>query len=106
MSDLRLMAGFAIEDEDSRRLKDAWHRAERGGAFRERPLAFESWEALARVLTRKAIELLHYVRRHDVASIRASAKPLYLDYSSGDADVQAPAGAERPDASARGVRAD
>ncbi len=32
---------------------DAWHRAEDGETFHARHLAFESWDALARVLTNK-----------------------------------------------------
>jgi len=82
-----------MEDEASRRFIDAWHRAERGKSFHERHLAFESWDALARVLTGKRMELLRYVRRHNVTSIRALAKALSRDYSNVHADVQALAGA-------------
>jgi|GEM_PF-3523440 len=37
MSDLKITAGGAVEDEASRRFIDAWYRAERGETFRERP---------------------------------------------------------------------
>src|SRR2546428_4246058 len=81
MSKVKITVGGTIEDEASRRFVDAWHRGERGESFRERHLAFESWDALARVLTGKRMELLRYVRRHKVTSVRALAKALGRDYS-------------------------
>ena len=89
MSHAKITVGGALEDEASRRFVDAWRRAERGEAFRERHLAFESWDALPRLLTRRRMELLGYVRRHEVKSVRALAKALRRDYSNVHADVQA-----------------
>jgi predicted transcriptional regulator len=89
MNDVKIAVGGAMEEEASRRFVDAWRRAERGEIFHERHLAFESWDALARVMTGKRMELLHYVRRHKVASVRALAKALGRDYSNVHADVQA-----------------
>ena len=89
MSNVKITVGGAMEDEASRRFVDAWHRAERGETFHERHLAFESWDTLARVLTGKRMELLRYVRRHKVTSVRALAKALGRDYSNVHADVQA-----------------
>src|SRR5271169_4902050 len=89
MSDVKITVGGAMEDEASRRFVDAWRRAARGETFHERHLAFESWDALVRVLTGKRMELLRYVRRHDVASVRALAKALDRDFSNVHADVQA-----------------
>jgi predicted transcriptional regulator len=106
MSQLKFTVGGAIEDEASRRFVSAWHRAERGEKFHERHLAFESWDALARVLTGKRMELLRYVRRHNVTSIRSLAKALKRDYSNVHADVQALTGAGLLDTSSKGVRAD
>jgi predicted transcriptional regulator len=106
MSKVKLTVGRGIENEASQRFVDAWHRAERGETFQERHLAFESWDALARVLTGKRMELLRYVRRHNVTSIRSLAKALKRDYSNVHTDVQALAGAGLLDASAKGVRAD
>ena len=106
MSDVKFTVGGAMEDEASRRFIDAWHRAERGKSFHERHLAFESWDTLARVLTGKRMELLRYVRRHNVTSIRALAKALSRDYSNVHADVKALAGAGLLDNSGKGVRAD
>ena len=74
MSNVKITVGGDFEKDAARRFVDAWHRAERGESFRERHLAFESWDALARVLTGKRMELLHYVRRHKVNSVRALTK--------------------------------
>jgi predicted transcriptional regulator len=106
MSDVKFTVGGAMETEASRRFIDAWHRAERGEAFQERHLAFESWDALSRVLTGKRMELLRYVRRHNVTSIRSLANALDRDYSNVHADVKALAAAGLLDATSKGVRAD
>ena len=89
MNDVKITVGGPIEKEAARRFVDAWHRAERGETFRERHLVFESWDGLARILTSKRMELLRYVHRHNVPSVRALAKALGRDYSNVHADVQA-----------------
>ena len=86
MSDVKITVGGAMEEEASRRFANARHRAERGETFHERHLAFESWDALARVMTGKRMELLHYVRRHNASSVRALAKALGRDYSNVHAE--------------------
>ncbi|MFI5011197.1 MAG: hypothetical protein ACHQAY_02505 [Hyphomicrobiales bacterium] len=106
MSDVKITVGGAIEDEAARKFIDAWHRAERGEILHERHLAFESWDALTRVLTGKRMELLRYVRRHKVASVRALAKALERDYSNVHADVQALTAAGLLDSTDSGMRAD
>src|ERR1700682_6146765 len=63
-------------------------------------------DALARVMTGKRVELLHYVRRHKVTSVRALAKALRRDYSNVHADVQALTGAGILDTADGGVQAD
>jgi predicted transcriptional regulator len=68
VNEVKLTVGGAIEEEASHKFIDAWHRAERGESFHERHLAFESWDALARVLTGKRMELLRSVRRNNVSS--------------------------------------
>ena len=105
MSDVKIIVGGALEDEASRRLVDAWYRARRGKTFHERYLAFESWDTLARVLTGKRMELLHYVHRHEVTSVRALAKALGRDYSNVHSDVQALAAVGLLDATNGSVRA-
>jgi predicted transcriptional regulator len=106
MSDVKITVGGKIEEEAAHRFIDAWRRAERGEKFQERHLAFESWGALSRVLTARRMELLRYVRRHKVASVRALAKALRRDYSNVHADVQALTAAGLLDASDAGLRAD
>ena len=106
MSDVKITVGGQMEDDASCRFVDAWHRAERGDTFHEHHLAFESWDALVRVLTGRRVELLRYVHRHDVTSVRALAKALGRDYSNVHADVQALTAAGLLDATDGGVRAD
>jgi predicted transcriptional regulator len=106
MSDVKITVSGAMAEDASRRFVSAWHRAERGKTFHERHLAFESWDALARLMTGKRMELLHYVRRHKVASVRALAKALGRDYSNVHADVQALTAAGLLDTADGGVRAD
>ena len=106
MSNVKVTVGGAMEDDSSRRFVDAWDRAGRGEIFHERHLAFESWDALARVLTGKRLELLRYVRQHNVTSVRALAKALERDYSNVHADVQALSAAGLLDATGSGLRAD
>jgi predicted transcriptional regulator len=106
MSDLKITVGGAMEEEATRRFVDAWHRAERGDSFHERYLAFESWDALVRVLSAKRMELLRYIRRHNVTSIRSLSKALKRDYSNVHADVQALTAAGLVDTTRGGVRAD
>ncbi|MGC1348920.1 MAG: hypothetical protein WA858_03960 [Xanthobacteraceae bacterium] len=103
---IKVTVGGAMEKEAGRRFVDAWHRAERGEKFRERHLTFESWDTLVRVLTGKRMELLRYVRHHDVSSVRALAKALKRDYSNVHADVQSLAEAGLLDLVNGGLRAD
>jgi predicted transcriptional regulator len=104
MSEVKITVGGDIKSDASRRFIDAWHRAEHGETFRERHLTFESWEALARVLTNRRMELLRHVRGHEVGSIRALAKALGRDYSNVHADVQALTAAGLLDATSHGPR--
>jgi predicted transcriptional regulator len=104
MSDVKITVGGELEADASRRFIDAWHRAERGESFRERHLAFESWDSLARVLTTKRMELLRYVRGHEIGSVRALAKALGRDYSNVHADVQALTSVGLIDTSGDGLR--
>src|SRR6266849_2564654 len=106
MSKVKVTVGESMEEQASRRFVDAWHRAEQGEMFSERHLVFESWDALARVLTGKRMELLRYVRRHKVTSVRGLAKALGRDYSNVHADVRALTAVGLLDATDGGVRAD
>ncbi len=88
-SDVKITVGGAMEAEAARRFADAWHRAGRGETFSERHIAFESWDALARVLTSERLGLLRYVREHPAASEQALAEALGRDRDSVHADVLA-----------------
>jgi predicted transcriptional regulator len=105
MTNVKITVGGAIETDGARRFVEAWHRAERGKSMCERHLVFESWDALARLLTSKRMELLRYVHRHPVASVRALAKALGRDYSNVHADVQALANAGLIETTDHGLRA-
>jgi predicted transcriptional regulator len=89
LSKVKITVGGSMKEDASRRFVQAWRRAERGESVNERHLAFESWDALTRVMTGKRMELLRYVHRHKVSSVRALAKALERDYSNVHADVQA-----------------
>jgi predicted transcriptional regulator len=106
MRKVKVAVGGAVEKQAGRRFIDAWHRAERGEKLRERYLTFESWDTLVRVLTSKRMELLRYVRHHDVTSVRALAKALKRDYSNVHADVQTLTEAGLLDTADGGLRAD
>ena len=106
MSDVKITVTGAMEEEAARRFVNAWRRVERGETFHERHLAFESWDALARVMTGIRMELLLYVRQHKVSSMRALAKALGRDYSNVHADVQALSAVGLLDTSNGGVQAD
>ena len=106
MSDLKITVGGAIEKEATRRFTEAWHRAQSGESFRERHLAFENWDTLARVLTGKRLEILRHVHRNPTSSIRALAKVLGRGYSDVHADVQALIGVGLLDSTEEGVRVD
>jgi len=105
MSNVKITVGGSIEGEASRRFVDAWHRAESGETFHERHLVFESWDALARVLTGKRMELLRYVRRHTGSSVGALAKALGRDPSDVREDVEALMAAGLLEATDRGMQA-
>ena len=106
MSEVKITVGGDFEADASRRFTQAWRRAKQGKSFSERHLAFENWDALARVLTGKRCELLRYVRRHEVASIRNLATALGRDYSNVHADVRALAAEGLLDTEGGRLRAD
>lgn len=63
--------------EDLAAFQSAWERAERGEMVApERVLAFDTWEALAAVLTGERFRLLRHLRAHPEPSISALARSL------------------------------
>ena len=89
MSNLKITVGGDFTNEARRHFIDAWHRAERGEDFRERHLAFENWNTLLTVLTSERVELIGYVRRHEVTSIQQLATALGRSDSHVRVDVEA-----------------
>jgi predicted transcriptional regulator len=106
MNNLKITVGGKFEEEAALKFAEAWHRAERGESFHEHGLAFESWEALARALTGKRLELLRYLHHNPTPSVRALAKALRRDYSNVHADVQALTSAGLIETTDTGMRAD
>ncbi len=74
-----MIIGGSLE-EDAAAFVDAWHRTERGEDVCERALVFESWEALAKVLTGERFRLLKYVHAHPEPSISTLARALGRQY--------------------------
>lgn len=106
MSEIKISVGGGIEAQASRRFIDAWHRAEHGETVHEYHLVFESWDALARLLTGKRVDLLRYVRRHPASSVSDAAKALGRKRTEVQADVTALAAAGLLDTSGDVLRAD
>lgn len=88
MSGPRVIVGGNLE-EDASAFLDAWHRAERGDIVDENVLAFESWEALAAVMTGERYRLLRHVHAHPAPSVSALARALGRQYRRVHADVAA-----------------
>ena len=88
MTEVKVSVGGSLED-DAAAFVDAWHRTERGEAVRERVLAFESWEGLAKVMTGERYRLLRHVHQHPEPSVSALARALGRQYRRVHADVAA-----------------
>ena len=103
MIETKLIVGGS-EEEDAAAFLDAWHRAERGEHVDENVLAFESWEALASVLTGERYRLLRHLHAHPEPSISALARALGRQYRRVHADVAALEEAGFLDRDSGGVR--
>ncbi|WP_431858893.1 MarR family transcriptional regulator [Azospirillum sp.] len=89
MTDLRITVGKSLR-EIAAEVTDAVHRVEKGETVEaESSINFADWDALARTLTAKRLELLRHLHRHPTASVRALAAALGRDYKNVHADVQA-----------------
>lgn len=86
MSESKVIVGGTLE-EDAAAFLDAWHRAERSETVDEQALAFESWEALAAVMTGERFRLLRHVHAHPETSVSALARALGRQYRRVHADV-------------------
>lgn len=106
--ELQIHIGDGLEGM-SKRVIDAWHRAERdeltaGNA--ERHVGFETFELFARIMTPRRLELLRHLHRHPARSIRALAIALGRDYRRVHEDVEALANAGLLDKNETGLHAD
>ncbi|HVC60265.1 MAG TPA: hypothetical protein VND19_07910 [Acetobacteraceae bacterium] len=93
----------------SKRVVDAWHRAERGAlseANAERHVGFDSFDSFARIMTPRRLELLRHVHRYPPRSIRALAFALARDYRRVHEDVEALVNAGLIDKDETGLHAD
>jgi predicted transcriptional regulator len=104
MAETKIIVGGGLE-KDVAAFLEAWHRAERGEAVDENMLAFESWEALAAVMTGERYRLLRHVHAHPEPSVSALARALGRQYRRVHADVAALEQAGLLDRSGGAVRA-
>jgi predicted transcriptional regulator len=88
MNKLDIHVGGSFADS-RQRLLDAIARAERGETVHADHLTFESWEALAAVMTPKRMALIRHLHRTPEASIAALARNLNRDYKRVHEDVEA-----------------
>jgi predicted transcriptional regulator len=105
MSKLDIHVGGTFADS-KRRFLDAVSRHAQGETVSEDHITFETWEALASVMTPKRMALIRHLHAHPEASIAALARSLQRDYKRVHEDVEALAAAGLVERSARGLRAD
>lgn len=86
MAETKIIVGGDLAD-DAAAFLDAWHRAEGGESVSETVLAFESWEALAGIMTGERYRLLRHVHAHPEPSVSALARSLGRQYRRVHADV-------------------
>jgi hypothetical protein len=88
MTETKVIVGGSLE-EDAVAFLHAWNRAERGERVDESAIAFESWEALASVMTGERYRLLRHLHAHPEPSVSALARALGRQYRRVHADVAA-----------------
>jgi len=88
MSKTEIHIGDTFADT-KRRVLDAVASAETGAFEAQTHITFESWAALARVMTPKRFEILRRLHAHPAASVAVLARELGRDYKRVHADVQA-----------------
>ena len=105
MTKLDIHVGGSFADS-KRRVLDAVARYERGEAVGEEHVTFETWEALAAVMTTKRFELVRHLHRHPEVSVAALARSLKRDYKRVHEDVEALSAAGLIDRSEGRLRAE
>ena len=86
MTSLKLELGGSAE-ADGAAFIEAWHRIDRGDDAPDHVLSFQSWDALASVLTTERLRLLRHLHRQQEPSIAALAKALGRQYRRVHDDV-------------------
>jgi predicted transcriptional regulator len=85
----KIYVGGTLRDA-GRRFIDAFAKVERGEKSAARSnVTFESWAALAAVMTDKPHEILQHLRQHPAKGIRALSRTLERDYKRVHQDVKA-----------------
>ena len=89
MIDVEISVGGSARD-DATDFIAVWEAAERGGLVEpRRVLAFQSWEAMAAVLTGERMRLLRHLHAHPEPSVSSLARSLDRQYRRVHADVTA-----------------
>lgn len=105
MSKLEIHVGGGF-GASKQRILDAVDRSLQDDFVSEDHVTFESWEALAAVMTTKRFELVRHLHKHPEASIASLARSLGRDYKRVHEDVEALAAAGLVDRTKSGLRAD
>jgi len=88
MSKTEMHIGGTFMDS-KRRVLDAVAASETGAFEAQTHITFESWAALARIMTPKRFEILRRLHARPAASIAVLARELGRDYKRVHADIQA-----------------
>ncbi|RZL04504.1 MAG: hypothetical protein EOP36_00385 [Rubrivivax sp.] len=71
------------------RFASAWKRAEQGKAVKETHITFLDIDAMVSTLSPRRLELLRYVRQHEVSNTRELSAAIGRDYKNVHQDVAA-----------------
>ena len=88
MSDDAAKVHIGTLEDMGQRFADAWRSAERGDLVSETHITFQDLPALLAALTPKRLDLLRYVRHHQVRTVKALANDLRRDYKNVHKDVE------------------
>jgi predicted transcriptional regulator len=86
MSKLDLHVGYDPKAQKRRVLKAIRNAA--SAAAGEHHVTFESWDGLAKTLSRKRLELIKHLRAHPAGSVAELARALSRDYKRVHEDVE------------------
>jgi predicted transcriptional regulator len=100
---VKVTVGTTLKD-DLKAVAEAWKRAERGDEVQYHVVSFETFKAMAAVLTPERLRLLRRLRAHPARSVRALSHDLHRDYSRVHRDVAALEGAGLIERDTEGMR--